>query len=116
MTTPATPAAHTTELTVREMQVISGCIHGRSNGEIGRLLYLSEDTVKTHLRRAYRKLGARDRAQAVALVYERGLIAMPVGSQPRVLQPAGGSMQFMTVGQATRGAARPASTPREATS
>lgn len=100
MTTPATPAAHTTELTAREIQVLTGCIHGRSNGEIGRHLYLSEDTVKTHLRRAYRKLGARDRAQAVALVYERGLIPMPVGSRPRILQPSGASLQLMS-GKAT---------------
>ena len=40
---------------------------GRSNAEIGRSLYLSEDTVKTHARRLFSKLGARDRAHAVAL-------------------------------------------------
>ena len=39
---------------------------GKSNGEIGRELFLSEDTVKTHARRLFRKLGVNDRAQAVA--------------------------------------------------
>ena len=34
---------------------------GKSNGQIGRELYLSEDTVKTHARRLFRKLGVRDR-------------------------------------------------------
>ena len=54
-------------LTEREMQVLRGMSQGQSNGEIGRELFLSEDTVKTHARRLFRKLGARDRAQAVAL-------------------------------------------------
>ncbi len=39
---------------------------GKSNAEIGRELFVSEDTVKTHARRLFRKLGARDRAHAVA--------------------------------------------------
>jgi len=61
-------------LTEREMQVLSGMSRGRSNGEIGRELYLSEDTVKTHARRLFRKLGAADRAQAVALGFRWGLV------------------------------------------
>ena len=47
---------------------------GKSNGEIGRELYLSEDTVKTHARRLFRKLGAADRAQAVALGFRWGFV------------------------------------------
>ena len=47
---------------------------GKSNGEIGRQLYLSEDTVKTHARRLFRKLGAADRAQAVALGFRWGFV------------------------------------------
>lgn len=54
------------ELSEREIQVLDGMSRGLSNSEIGRELYLSEDTVKTHARRLYRKLGAADRAQAVA--------------------------------------------------
>ena len=47
---------------------------GRSNGEIGRELFLSEDTVKTHARRLFRKLGAADRAQAVAMGFRWGFL------------------------------------------
>jgi DNA-binding NarL/FixJ family response regulator len=47
---------------------------GRSNHEIGKELYLSEDTIKTHARRLFRKLGAADRAQAVALGYRWGFV------------------------------------------
>lgn len=45
-------------LTAREIQVLEGMSHGRSNAEIGRELFLSEDTVKTHARRLFKKLGA----------------------------------------------------------
>lgn len=62
-------------LTERELQVLRGMSQGQSNGEIGKELFLSEDTVKTHARRLFRKLGARDRAQAVALGFRRGLVA-----------------------------------------
>jgi DNA-binding NarL/FixJ family response regulator len=62
------------ELTQRELQVLKGMSEGKSNGQIGRELYLSEDTVKTHARRLFRKLGVNDRAQAVALGFRRGLV------------------------------------------
>lgn len=62
------------ELTKRELEVLSGMSHGRSNAQIGADLFLSEDTVKTHARRLFRKLGASDRAQAVAIGLRRGLI------------------------------------------
>ena len=61
-------------LTEREMQVLRGMSQGKSNGQIGRELYLSEDTIKTHARRLFRKLGVNDRAQAVALGFRRGLV------------------------------------------
>ena len=64
----------TLTLTERELQVLSGMSRGRSNGEIGRELFLSEDTVKTHARRLFRKLEASDRAQAVAVGYRWGLV------------------------------------------
>jgi DNA-binding NarL/FixJ family response regulator len=62
------------ELTRREMEVLIGMSHGRSNSQIGADLFLSEDTVKTHARRLFRKLGAADRAQAVAIGLRQGLI------------------------------------------
>jgi DNA-binding NarL/FixJ family response regulator len=61
-------------LTEREQQVLTGMSRGRSNAEIGRELFLSEDTVKTHARRLFRKLGAADRAQAVAVGFRWGLV------------------------------------------
>lgn len=61
-------------LTERERQVLDGMSRGRSNIEIGAELYLSEDTVKTHARRLFRKLGAADRAQAVALGFRWGFL------------------------------------------
>lgn len=69
------PAQPTGGLTDRERQVLEGMSHGRSNAEIGRTLYLSEDTIKTHARRLFRKLGVNDRAQAVALGFRRGLVS-----------------------------------------
>jgi DNA-binding NarL/FixJ family response regulator len=61
-------------LSEREQQVLDGMARGRSNAEIGRELYLSEDTVKTHARRLFRKVGASDRAHAVAIGFRWGLV------------------------------------------
>ena len=70
-----TPTDPGVQLTERELQVLRGMSQGKSNGQIGRELYLSEDTVKTHARRLFRKLGVRDRAQAVAHGFRRGLVS-----------------------------------------
>ncbi len=67
--------ASSINLTEREMQVLRGMSQGKSNGQIGRELYLSEDTVKTHARRLFRKLSASDRAQAVAQGFRCGLVS-----------------------------------------
>jgi len=63
------------DLTERELQVLRGMADGKSNAEIGRELFVSEDTVKTHARRLFRKLGARDRAHAVAAAFRAGIVA-----------------------------------------
>jgi len=62
------------QLTQRELEVLAGMSQGRSNAQIGADLFLSEDTVKTHARRLFRKMEAADRAQAVAIGLRRGLI------------------------------------------
>lgn len=72
-TVPAAPVVPVA-LTKREVDVLVGMSNGRSNAQIGQELYLSEDTIKTHARRLFRKLGAADRAQAVAIGLRQGLI------------------------------------------
>jgi DNA-binding NarL/FixJ family response regulator len=61
-------------LTPRELEVLRRLARGRSNAELAAELYLSEATVKTHVARIFAKLALRDRAQAVVLAYEAGLI------------------------------------------
>jgi DNA-binding NarL/FixJ family response regulator len=68
------PADASGSLTERELQVLRGMSQGKSNAEIGRSLFLSEDTIKTHARRLFRKLGVSDRAQAVAFGFRRGFV------------------------------------------
>lgn len=60
-------------LTTREMDVFRLITRGLSNAEIGRELYISDTTVKTHVTRVLQKLGLRDRAQAIVLAYQSGL-------------------------------------------
>jgi len=62
------------ELTERELQILRGMSQGMPNAEIGRELFLSEDTIKTHARRLFQKLGARDRAHAVAMGMRNKLV------------------------------------------
>ena len=61
-------------LSPRELEVLQLVAEGRSAPEIGELLFVSAGTVKTHLKNIYGKLGARDRASAVAEALRRGLI------------------------------------------
>ncbi|MBV2153368.1 response regulator transcription factor [Kitasatospora sp. SUK 42] len=61
-------------LTPREAEVLSLLGRGLSNTELAGELTLSESTVKTHVARIFAKLNLRDRAQAVVLAYETGLV------------------------------------------
>jgi DNA-binding NarL/FixJ family response regulator len=62
------------DLTPRELEVLRMLARGLSNGEIARELVLGEATVKTHVARVFQKLDLHDRAQAVVLAYETGLV------------------------------------------
>jgi DNA-binding NarL/FixJ family response regulator len=61
-------------LTARELEVLTVLARGQNNAEIAQTLHLSETTVKTHVTRILGKLDLRDRAQAIVLAYEVGLV------------------------------------------
>ena len=67
------PPAEVEQLTARELEVFRLITEGLSNAEIGRRLFISGTTVKTHVTRLLQKLGLRDRAQAIVLAYQTGL-------------------------------------------
>lgn len=70
--TPVAPGHEA--LSGREREVLGLVARGTSNREIAAELFISEATVKTHLTHVFAKLGAKDRAAAVAVAYERGIL------------------------------------------
>lgn len=71
------PRAALLGITERQADVLCGVASGMTNAQIGRALFLQPDTVKMHVGRLRRHLGATDRAHAVALAYEQGILRTP---------------------------------------
>ena len=71
---PARDASELDDLTEREREVLVLIARGMTNGDIAAHLFLSEGTVKTHVKRIFAKLGLHDRTQAVIIAYEVGLV------------------------------------------
>jgi len=64
------------ELTAREIEVLRKVAGGNRNRDIADLLFISEETVKVHIKHIMDKLGAKDRTQAIAIAVRRGIIEL----------------------------------------
>jgi DNA-binding NarL/FixJ family response regulator len=64
------------ELTPREVEVLGKIAAGNRNRDIAELLFISEETVKVHIKHIMDKLGAKDRTQAIAIAVRRGIIEL----------------------------------------
>lgn len=79
---PPEVAAHLAEhmgeetLTARELEVLQQVAGGNRNRDIGGRLFISEETVKVHIKHIMEKLGAKDRTEAVAIALRRGMIQL----------------------------------------
>jgi DNA-binding NarL/FixJ family response regulator len=64
------------QLTEREVEVLRAVAEGNRNRDIAEKLFISEETVKVHIKHIMEKLGATDRTQAVAIAVRRGIIQL----------------------------------------
>jgi DNA-binding NarL/FixJ family response regulator len=85
--TAAAAKPHLAELTTRETEVLRLVGNGLTNAQIAQRLVLSEETVKTHVKRVMAKLHLTSRAQAVVMAYETGLVVPASSNAGRGGQP-----------------------------
>jgi DNA-binding CsgD family transcriptional regulator len=81
-------------LSAREIEVLELVVAGLRNREIGERLFISEETVKIHLRHIMEKLGAKDRTHAAAIANRRGIVRFDSDTSqkaPKVAKGASGS-------------------------
>lgn len=71
---PGAAPIHSDGLTAREVEILVGIANGASSRELAAKLFVSESTVKSHLRTIYRKINVRDRSQAVAYAIRKGFV------------------------------------------
>lgn len=64
------------DLTTRELEVLRHMAGGNRNRDIGDILFISEETVKVHVKHIMEKLGASDRTQAIAIAVRRGIMQL----------------------------------------
>jgi DNA-binding NarL/FixJ family response regulator len=64
------------DLTLRELEVLRKVAQGNRNRDIAEKLFITEETVKVHIKHIMEKLGARDRTQAVTIAWQRGIIQL----------------------------------------
>ncbi len=80
--------AQLAELTARELDVLRLTARGATNREIADELFISEGTVKSHVGHIFSKLGLRDRAAAIVLAFDHGLVAPEAATAPLETGPA----------------------------
>jgi DNA-binding NarL/FixJ family response regulator len=84
-----TPAARDAGLTVRELEILRGVGEGKSNREIGKQLWLAEQTVKFHLTNVYRKLNVSSRTEALHWAYRHGVLSASIDPDADTLLQSG---------------------------
>jgi DNA-binding CsgD family transcriptional regulator len=78
---PTRAPRSTQKVTPRELEVLALIAEGYSTREIARMLWITEETVRTHVRRLLNRLGARTRAHAVAIAYREGSLGSESGGR-----------------------------------
>jgi DNA-binding NarL/FixJ family response regulator len=101
------PVGTTSELTRRELEILQLAASGRSNGELARLLWVTEQTIKFHLSNIYRKLGVANRTEASRWAQVHGLLDAPDDEGEGGLQPWGDGPPLPVSASPTHGANGP---------